>query len=175
MRIFVIADTHFGHKALADKYQSRPPDFAKKIIVNWKRTVKPEDVIIHLGDVTVGTSTDWALVIPDLPGRKILVLGNHDRKSESWYMSNGFDFCCDNFTWHMFGLDIAFSHEPLFTGQFDLNIHGHLHLNRHREIETDTRHFLFSLENTSYQPLLLETIIKEWGKSNMKSDNTTDN
>ena len=103
MRIFVIADTHFGHKALADKYLSRPADFAKKIIINWKRTIKSDDMIIHLGDVTVGTSTDWSFIIPDLPGRKILVLGNHDKKSESWYMANGFDFCCSAFTWHMYG------------------------------------------------------------------------
>lgn len=164
MKYFVIADTHFGHKSLADKYQSRPADFEKKIITNWRRMVKAEEIVIHLGDITVGTSTDWSFIIPDLPGRKILVLGNHDKKTESWYMANGFDFCCSSFVWNMYGLEIAFSHEPIFTGTFDLNVHGHLHLERHREIETDSRHFLFSLEKTNYQPRLLETIVKEWKK-----------
>ena len=60
----------------------------------------------------------------------------------------------------------------MFIGHFDLNIHGHLHLERHREFETDDRHFLFSLEKTVYQPLLLETIVKEWGKSNPKPQTT---
>ena len=39
MRLFVIADTHFGHKNLAEKYQSRPEDFGDKIIQNWRRMV----------------------------------------------------------------------------------------------------------------------------------------
>jgi len=135
MRIFVIADTHFGHLSLIEKYQSRPPNFQEQIIKNWKRTVNADDLVIHLGDVVVGKSSDWATTIPNLPGRKVLVPGNHDLKSESWYMSNGFDFCCHQFLMNIYGLKILFSHEPAVYGDFDLNIHGHLHLGRHRELK----------------------------------------
>lgn len=166
MRIFVIADTHFGHQALHEDYLARPVNFGEMIIRNWKSIIKDEDLVIHLGDVVVGKSNEWDKTIPNLPGRKILILGNHDGKSLSWYLANRFDFCCTSFIWKLYGFDIAFSHEPLSEGDFDLNIHGHLHLNRHREIETGKKHFLFSLERTLYRPLLLETIVKEWVKSN---------
>ncbi len=166
MRLFVIADTHFGHKDLAEKYQSRPEDFEDKIIQNWRRMVADDDMVIHLGDVVVGKSKDWSLIVPKLPGRKILVLGNHDKNPFRWYMANGFDFCCNIFFWELFGLQIAFSHTPLFAGDFELNIHGHLHMDRHREYERDERHYLFGLENNAYQPRTLDSIVKVWKRSN---------
>jgi len=162
MRVLVISDTHLGHRALVEKYQSRPMDFEDRIVKNWRRMVTEDDLIIHLGDVVVGKATDWPSVVPQLPGRKVLVLGNHDRKTQSWYMANGFDFCCVEFSWEMFGLRILFSHEPRTAGQFDLNIHGHLHLGRHREYICDERHYLVALEDTSYEPRTLHRIVKDW-------------
>jgi calcineurin-like phosphoesterase family protein len=128
--------------------------------------VTEDDLVIHLGDVVVGKATDWSSVIPELPGRKVLVLGNHDRKTPSWYMANGFEFCCVEFSWEIFGLRILFSHEPRDVGQFDLNIHGHLHLGRHREHKRDKRHYLVALENTSYQPRTLKRIVENWKHAN---------
>jgi calcineurin-like phosphoesterase family protein len=165
MRIFVISDTHFGHKALAAEYLSRPENFTRKTIENWNRLVNKDDLIIHLGDVALGGPKIWEETVSILPGRKILVSGNHDKKNLSWYMANGFDFCCSSFNWNYFGVKIVFSHEPQFEGSFELNIHGHLHLNRHKEYETDQRHYLLALENSGYQPLLLETIVNEWKRS----------
>ncbi|MBC2714976.1 MAG: hypothetical protein HF978_06665 [Desulfobacteraceae bacterium] len=166
MRILVIADTHFGHRSLAEEYQSRPPDFENKIIRNWQKMVSKDDLVVHLGDVVVGKATDWSSAIPSLPRRKVLVIGNHDKKTLSWYMANGFDFCCLDFFWEIFGLKVLFTHEPKNIGLFDLNIHGHLHLGRHREYECDERHYLFAMEKTSYQPRPLKSIVEEWKQSN---------
>lgn len=165
MKIYAITDTHFGHKSLAEQYKARPSDFEYRIIRNWQRMVQPDDLVVHLGDVVVGKSVDWNIIIPKLSGRKILVLGNHDKRTASWYMKNGMEFCCSRFTWEMYGLAILFSHEPINDGAFDLNIHGHLHMRRHRECSVDQRHHLLSLEDTGYQPRLLESIIKEWKKT----------
>jgi len=169
MKTFVIADTHFGHQTLSTEYKSRPPDFESKIVRQWQRMVTDDDIIIHLGDVVVGNTTVWSSVIPRLPGRKILVVGNHDKNTLSWYLANGFEFCCLTFSWQIFGVNILFSHEPMFDGQFDLNIHGHLHLGRHREYKCDERHYLVSMEKSNYQPRTIESIVKQWTKSN-KSD-----
>jgi calcineurin-like phosphoesterase family protein len=166
MKIFVTTDTHFGHKALADTFEARPLDFEDRIIRNWQRMIRPEDLVVHLGDVVVGKAFDWKTTISSLTGRKILVIGNHDKKTAIWYMKNGFDFCCSQFSWAMYGLTIILSHFPLANGSFDLNIHGHLHGGRHREFDVDQRHHLLSLEETGYQPRLLESIVKEWRKSN---------
>lgn len=162
MRIFLITDTHFGHRALADKLQVRPVDFETRINKQWNTMVRDEDLVIHLGDLCVGKPETWNNIRPQLPGRKVLVLGNHDKKSISWYMEHGFDFCCHQFRWEMFGLQILFSHKPVLSGEFDLNIHGHLHTAQHRPLTESPRYYLLSLEATDYQPMLLKTVVERW-------------
>ena len=112
MQVFVISDTHWGHSALSDKFKERPTDFEVRISQNWQRMIKTDDLVIHLGDVLFGNRSDWSSILTSLPGRKILVMGNHDKRTISWYMANGFEFCCESFHWQMYGLNILFSHKP---------------------------------------------------------------
>ena len=53
MKYYLISDTHFNHANIAT-YCDRPADFTDKLIRNWNNTVKPEDSVIHLGDVFIG-------------------------------------------------------------------------------------------------------------------------
>ena len=53
MKHLIISDTHFLHKNIV-QYCNRPTDFNKLIIKNWHKVVKPEDIVIHLGDVACG-------------------------------------------------------------------------------------------------------------------------
>lgn len=162
MRIWLTADTHFGHTALVHEFCARPADYESRILRHWRDRVSADDLIIHLGDVIVGSPDIWTTLNQTLPGRKILVLGNHDRKSTSWYLSNGFEFCCREFVWRLYGVDILFSHEPTHEGTFDLNIHGHLHSGLHRSAQRDERHYLVSLEETHYQPVPLKSAVEAW-------------
>lgn len=123
MNIYLISDTHFNHQNIAT-YCQRPTDFTELIIKRWNETVKPEDTVIHLGDVQIGKKSLW--IMPALPGRKILVRGNHDRQQScSWWMEHGFDFACDGMRFRNCWL----THEPstLLADGTELNIHGHLH------------------------------------------------
>ncbi len=167
MQIYLITDTHFGHKALIERFGSRPADFEMRIVHNWHSTVGADDMVIHLGDVIVGEgSSGWTETVRGLPGRKVLVHGNHDAKSHLKYMENGYSFSCLYFSWHMFGHDILFSHEPVPEGPFDLNIHGHLHAGGHREERLPPeRHFLLSLEEEQYTPVPLEAVVNRWRKA----------
>lgn len=162
MKTWIISDTHFGHDALVKKYQVRPANYQDLIVKSWRAMVSQEDLIIHLGDLIVGNEASWIPVLSELPGRKILVAGNHDKRTYSWYMKNGFDFCCSGFVLSKYGLEIYFSHVPIQEGKFDLNVHGHLHNGRHHTIATDSRHFLVALEELGYHPLTLKYIVEQW-------------
>ena len=139
MNVYLISDTHFNHQNIAT-YCQRPSNFTELIIKNWNNTVRPEDTVIHLGDVQIGKKSEW--IMQGLPGRKILIRGNHDRdKSVTWWMEHGFDFACDSLVFRQ----CLLTHEPanaiirsdghrpysaLDEGLPDgclLNIHGHLH------------------------------------------------
>ena len=178
MRYWLITDTHYGHDKMVE-YCGRPANFEKQITVNWKKMVKPEDVIIHLGDVCIGSDPLYNHGITWLPGRKILVRGNHDKKSIAWYFNAGWDFVCDSFSMEFAGKNILFSHQPKEIGKFDLNIHGHFHNQLPRllrgewvvsgekernhydlAILTD-KHLNLSIEETNYQPVLLESFISK--------------
>src|SRR5258708_33974105 len=123
MKVWIISDTHFNHANIAT-YCHRPANFTELIIKRWNEIVKPEDLVIHLGDVQIGWNAEW--IKPSLPGKKALVLGNHDRaKSATWWMTHGFDFACQGMKFRNCWL----THEPStsLADGCELNLHGHLH------------------------------------------------
>jgi calcineurin-like phosphoesterase family protein len=147
----VIADTHFGHRRLIEKGY-RPADFEDRIIDRWTQLVTAEDLVIHLGDLAFSRAATWSWSL--LPGRKVLVRGNHDNHSATWYMERGFAFACD-----MFELGkIIFTHAPLevIPAHVNFNLHGHLHTGEHRPFEPGPKHRLISLERSDYAPVLVE-------------------
>ena len=133
----------------------------KTMIRKWNQIVKPEDLVIHLGDVVLSNKTKlFKSLIKRLNGRKILVRGNHDRKSIHWYLTNGFDFVCDSFTIGK----IIFTHRPIKKQEFllmpyKLNIHGHIH---QKETYDKNIYKNISVEKTNYFPIKLDKILGEF-------------
>jgi calcineurin-like phosphoesterase family protein len=125
LNVYLISDTHLNHTNIAT-YCDRPADFTERILEYWKKTVRPEDLVIHLGDVILDKKNEIEIILKSLPGRKVLVRGNHDRQwSCDRWMVAGFDFACDGLKFRNCWL----THEPS-TSLADgcrLNIHGHLH------------------------------------------------
>jgi calcineurin-like phosphoesterase family protein len=163
MKNWLITDTHFNHekiKALA----GRPDNYQDLIIKNWCAVVATEDIVIHLGDVIFSRQSELSEIIMKLPGRKILVRGNHDHEKNHWYIERGFDFVCDSFTWR----DILFTHIPVkIPDGIRLNVHGHFHNDDHRSQEEsiqviydEEKHRLLAIEKTNYKPVLLDDVIK---------------
>ena len=86
MSIYAIGDTHLS----LNKEVEKPMDIfghewenhAERLKENWEAIISSEDVVIINGDIS------WALKLPeamadldfihDLPGRKVLIKGNHD-------------------------------------------------------------------------------------------------
>lgn len=78
---FVTSDYHFGHARIIE-LAGRP--FASlaamhdELIAAWNRVVGPEDVVLHLGDLSLGNREESIALTSALNGRKLLVPGNHD-------------------------------------------------------------------------------------------------
>ena len=155
MTPWIISDTHFFHEKIKE-YEGRPDNFDELIIKYWKEMVKPDDLIIHLGDVSFKGHQS---PIKDLPGKKILVRGNHDPKSFLWYIKDGFDFCCDSFSLKYYGRNILFTHKPIVyvPVSYDLNIHGHVHTKRKSLVIE--KQVAVRLEENEYKPVLLSSLI----------------
>ena len=178
-RVWLTTDTHLGHVNMV-KYCGRPPEHSEIILTNLREMLKAGDILIHLGDVCIGRDEYWNTYLQTLlPSiRKILVRGNHDKKSDNWYLSHGWDFVCESFSDHYYGRYVTFSHEPIPNIQ-NLNIHGHFHNNLERikrrewilpEEEERNRvalagfnlnHRLLAIEFTDYKPVLLDSFIKQ--------------
>jgi calcineurin-like phosphoesterase family protein len=157
LRRWIISDTHFGHTRL-QAHARRPSNVDELIVKAWQRLILPTDLVIHLGDVAF-TFVDLGTLLNSLPGKKILVRGNHDSKSVSYYMSHGFDFACDAL---VLG-GCFFTHTPSrdLPEGCTVNVHGHLH-NRFPATHRAFPHCrLFALEHSRYEPMLLEKFLKK--------------
>lgn len=161
MNYWLLADTHFGHDKMKE-YCGRPDNFEQKILKQVASHVKPEDILIHLGDICIYRDEHWhERLVNNCYGRMWLIRGNHDRKSLGWYLSHGWDCVCDTMTLKVFGRRILFSHRPAEdNGTFDLNIHGHLHNTRHHpECLTGDKHRLICMEDSGYLPVNLRRVV----------------
>jgi calcineurin-like phosphoesterase family protein len=133
--IFYISDTHFGHKN-AIKYDQRPfftvSEMDNAMIENWNRVVSPEDTVYHLGDFCFGKKDEWLRIVKQLNGKKILIVGNHDRErmnkeiAGSFYAVRDYKEVFDN------GCMVILCHYPIlsYRNSYDLDywmLHGHVH------------------------------------------------
>jgi len=161
-RRFVISDTHFSQDSIlnfTDDFGYPLREFTSSeamdncMIDRWNSVVKPEDTVIHLGDVGF-SRTSLNIILPKLNGRKILVKGNHDKFKLSFYAKHFVDVRS-----YIFGPYKKFilSHIPIHPASLGdaINIHGHLHT---RTLD-DPQYINVSVEQIDYTPVLLEDLV----------------
>lgn len=175
--IYITSDTHFNHQAIIE-YCYRPKNYEQLIDKELKKLTE-NDILLHLGDICMGKDEEMhKKYIQCLPCKKWLVLGNHDTKSSSWYLTHGWDFVAGTFSVRYMGRKIIFSHRPREIAEDFINIHGHLHnlgrdiLSSYPDEFTDLtdRHLLISQENSNYKLFKLTTILKNFiSVDNLKS------
>ena len=103
LSIFAISDLHlsFGVDKPMNIFGKNWQDYEKKIEKNWREIVKSDDIVIIPGDISWGMTLNEALpdfkYINDLPGKKIILRGNHDyyfstkTKLENFLKQNNLD------------------------------------------------------------------------------------
>jgi calcineurin-like phosphoesterase family protein len=149
-KTWLITDTHFNHSMLVNKGH-RPANFQDQIITNWKKMVRPADMVFHLGDVILGKNGTLGEIMEDLPGTKVLIRGNHDHESNAWYTRHGFLFVAQGI---LHG-GVWLSHIPadVLPSGAVLNVHGHLHNSAHHGTDFPAHCKLLSIEHTDYKPV----------------------
>lgn len=158
---YFIADTHFGDERIL-RYENRPfasaEEMDKRLTNNWNRMVMPEDTVFFLGDFSCcGAERDREL-LSALQGRKILIMGNHDRHrdSETW-RNLGFAECVE---WPILYREFyILSHEPVYLNENMpyANFYGHVHNNpSYRDVSRQS--FCLSAERIDYAPVTFEEI-----------------
>lgn len=102
MAVYAIADLHlsFGTDKPMDVFRGWE-NYTDRIKANWSRLVEETDTVVIAGDISWAmdlrdTGADFAF-INALPGRKLLLKGNHDywwttkAKMDRWLAESGFD------------------------------------------------------------------------------------
>ena len=89
MKVFAISDLHLSNSCNKpmDVFGGKWEGYTTKIIDNWSKSVKSDDVVLIAGDISwamkleeVNADLEW---IDKLPGTKIMIKGNH----EYWWKS----------------------------------------------------------------------------------------
>ena len=171
MRLWITSDTHFGHQL-----NIRKPGFEEVILKFISERVGEDDILLNLGDFCWHSHEYWTKKYMEASKcKKWLVLGNHDKKSVQWHMGHGFDFVADAIVIKRFGEDILLTHKPQeWFGQYDINVHGHLHNNsidtiRVKDKESfdvlNNKQVLVQLEDNGYQCFTLDWLVKKYRRT----------
>jgi len=176
IKTYIISDLHFFHNRIVTDFCFRPKNFHDLIINNWKNTVKENDIVFDLGDVTWGSQEQLFQIMQQLPGTKILIRGNHDKShSNSWFIKAGYDAVLEKA--QISG--VILSHFPAILNEEEIergiiNVHGHFHNNSPSRWEPKLKeritnnHYLLSIEDVGYKPISLELIRKHKFVKNSK-------
>jgi calcineurin-like phosphoesterase family protein len=189
--VFLVSDTHFGHKGVCHFTRNdgvtklrpfdTPEEMDEFMVEAWNAKVRPNDKVYHLGDVVINRKALG--IMRRLNGDKVLIRGNHDifrddeyrehfRELRAYHVMNG----------------MILSHIPIHPeslGRFGVNIHGHTHANRvmlpgfNGKITdiVDVRYHCVCVEQTDFAPILFEDVIKrieaEGGQIGFQNGNGT--
>jgi calcineurin-like phosphoesterase family protein len=149
---------HFGHPNIM-KYENRPfasvDEMDMVIINNWNKTVKKDDKVFVLGDVSFYNKEKTKDIISKLSGYKTLIIGNHDKsRSISWWKDTGIE---EIYQYPIiYNEFFVFSHEPIYLNENMpyANVHGHIH-----HLKYDSKQFFnVSVECIDYTPIDFERI-----------------
>ena len=174
---WILSDTHFHHTS-DWVLENRPSRWLEYVVDGWQRLVAPTDVVIHLGDLELGTAGEMDALVPSLPGMKFLIRGNHDNRSTTRYRKWGFVEIQAGRFYVQPGIGrrsepsyVVLSHYPddfCVDGEgIDVYIHGHQHKKADRSIthsdfdyKDNVSRWNANVEFNRYLPQKLSSIIK---------------
>ncbi len=156
--IWFTSDTHFGHRNIITycrPHYGTLDEMEGDIIARWNETVKPQDLVYHLGDFA-WKAADAERVRPLLHGSIRLVVGNHDdivayakaglfQRIDMWRQFRDFGFTASHVPMRM---------DQIRHGAF--NVHGHVHGDLSG---LEPFHMDVSVESTDFRPVNFDEVV----------------
>jgi len=142
MKTWITSDLHFGHKNIMKfcpqtraRFRDDVNYMNNAMAEEWNHKVQPNDLVYILGDVAFMSGSDAGRMIKRLNGKKILIEGNHDKKTlKDVTFCNAFAEIHKYLDINYDGHKIVMFHYPI--AEWDqvhrgsLHFHGHLHGNK---------------------------------------------
>jgi calcineurin-like phosphoesterase family protein len=139
MTTWVTSDLHFGHKNIMSfcpesraRFRNDVTYMNEAMVKEWNDLIAPEDTVYILGDVAFMSGSDAGRTVMRLNGTKILVEGNHDRKTlQDVTFRNAFAEVHKYLDINYNGTKVVMFHYPI--AEWDqmhrgaVHLHGHLH------------------------------------------------
>ena len=139
MTTWVTSDLHFGHKNIMSfcpesraRFRNDVTYMNESMVKEWNDLIAPEDTVYILGDVAFMSGSDAGRTVMRLNGTKILVEGNHDRKTlQDATFRNAFAEVHKYLDINYNGTKVVMFHYPI--AEWDqmhrgaVHLHGHLH------------------------------------------------
>ena len=162
--VWVFSDLHLGHDNIIG-YRNRPfrdvGHMDNALFDRWAGALDweaPGATLVCVGDVAFkrGMTEGNFARIAAMPGRKILVPGNHDFSGTGELRVEGFDEACA-LLYARGDPKLVFTHVPLRADHLPagwVNVHGHMH----DDPPTETPHINVSVEQLDYSPVALSRL-----------------
>jgi calcineurin-like phosphoesterase family protein len=168
-RVLFWSDLHFFHNNII-RYCERPFDSVEQMnsamLKNYYHAIKDDDLVIFGGDVAFSDVDKTKALLQALPGKKVLVLGNHDFDTNKMTYRNyhAFDMVTMAFSYPLVTsagkiCNVLVSHYPIddkLLPDNTINVHGHIHDNM-----TSGRHVNISVEWMDYCPQVIDNQIED--------------
>lgn len=121
MTYWFTADCHFHHTNII-KYCNRPfatvEQMNEVLISNWRNTVKPDDIVFHIGDFCFANKEITGRIINVLTGNIIFLKGNHEGHPKS---------IIESLIIRYEGHSIHLNHYPERANPLMVSLCGHVH------------------------------------------------
>lgn len=113
---FITSDPHYGHKNIigfCDRPFKDVNEMNVELVNRYNKVVGPNDSVLWVGDCTMGMkfSLFKSTIMDNLHGRKFLVRGNHDPKTQKC-LDWGFEGVADELWLDLEGTPALVSHYP---------------------------------------------------------------
>ncbi len=170
---------HLGHNAIATHRGWKDAEEQDAYLIQeWNKVVSKRDLTYIIGDVTMEKTLDY-YKLDQLNGRKIVVLGNHDRHQDVKRLLMYVDGVAGAVDYKGFSL----THVPIHPNEVQFyrgNIHAHIHhVNRLEEVVVNDRyldaqsrpaptlHKYFNVDAhlVGYRPLSIDDLLERNVKS----------